>query len=413
MTAAAAPTANDTITCRLCGAPTHAIQTHLQQKHEGVTMDNYKSRFPDDETLSPYAKHLIDIESKKRAAASQSPVTDAAPAGQAQAAVSAQSAVAVSYLAPHSFVTKHMPLHELLEVEAKGEAINSRGQPIPINVFEPHPFKDFVPSRCFHHFEEVENAKDVLLGLELNKNVYVYGFHGTGKTSLVEQLCARTNRPLIRVQHSIGIEESHIVGQWTVKGGQTVWNPGLLQLAMRNGWVYLADEWDIAQPGVLSIYRPVLEGKALVIKEADDENRITIPHPAFRFIASGNTNGSGDETGMYQGTMMQAAPDMDRFPICIEVDYLPPEVEAKIVAGQARLNASDADKLVAFANKVREAYKTRQMTATMSLRPLIDAGELGVYKSSLRKGLQLSFLNKLSRVDRGVAEGLADRILGH
>ena len=87
-----------------------------------------------------------------------------------------------------------------------------------------------------------------------------------------------------------------------VKNGETVFELGPLPYAMKHGMVYCADEYDFAEPAVLSIYQSVLEGKPLIIKEADLENRVIKPHPNFRFCATGNTNGAGDSFGLYQGT---------------------------------------------------------------------------------------------------------------
>lgn len=164
-------------------------------------------------------------------------------------------------------------------------------------------------------------------------------------------------RPLLRVQHTLNTEESHIVGQWTAKGGETKFELGPLALAMKHGWVYLADEYDFALPSVLSVYQPVLEGKSLVVKEADAENRIIRPHENFRFVATGNTNGSGDETGLYQGTSIQNAANYDRFEVVLQARYMAHELEARILTNQAKIPESDAKRIVEFASRVREGFE--------------------------------------------------------
>jgi cobaltochelatase CobS len=250
------------------------------------------------------------------------------------------------------------------------------------------------------------------MAIELAKNLYVWGHAGTGKTTLIEQIMARTGRPVIRVQHSIGTEESHVLGQWVVRGGQTEFQPGLLPLAMRNGWTYLADEYDFGNPAVLSVYQPVLEpGKSLVIKDAPDEWRVVKPHENFRFIATGNTNGSGDDTGLYQGTQIQNAANYDRFGMVLEATYMAPELEAAILVQRCRIQKKNADQLVDFANRVREAYKNKEIASTISPRCLIDAADIGLRRANWRLGVTLAFVNKLSAVDRAVVDGVASRIL--
>lgn len=229
---------------------------------------------------------------------------------------------------------------------------------------------------------------------------------------LFEQVCARTNRPMLRVQHTVNTEESHIVGQWTVKGGQTVFELGPLPLAMLNGWTYLADEYDFGLPNVLSVYQPVLEGKPLVIKEADAANRIIKPHPNYRFVATGNTNGSGDETGLYQGTSIQNSANFDRFGVTIHKKYMKEDDEVRILMKKAGVHEDDAKNLAKFAKQVREAYDGSKISDIISPRALINGAKLGISKASFSKGIALAFTNKLSKVDQAVVEGLAQRIFG-
>jgi cobaltochelatase CobS len=196
-----------------------------------------------------------------------------------------------------------------------------------------------------------------------------------------------------------------------VRAGQTEFQPGLLPLAMRNGWTYLADEYDFGNPAVLAVYQPILEpGKSLVIKDAPDEWRVVKPHENFRFVATGNTNGSGDDTGLYQGTQIQNAANYDRFGMVLEATYMKPELESAILVNRAKVKKEHADKLVDFANRVRESYKNKEVSNTISPRCLIDAADIGLRKGSWRAGLTLSFINKLSAVDRAVIDGVASRV---
>lgn len=251
-----------------------------------------------------------------------------------------------------------------------------------------------------------------MIALELNINPYVWGHKGAGKSEMFDQIAARTGRPLVRIQHTSNTEESHIVGMWTVKNGETIFELGPLALAMKHGWMYLADEYDFAQPNVLSVYQAVLEGKPLYIKEADAANRVIKPHPNFRFAATGNTNGSGDETGLYQGTNLQNSANYDRFGSVIYKSYMKKEDESLIIQKRVGLCAEDADKLVDYANLVREQYANSKISDTISPRSLINAAMIGLRRNDYKHGLKLAFTNKLTQVDQQVAEDLAQRVFG-
>jgi cobaltochelatase CobS len=197
-----------------------------------------------------------------------------------------------------------------------------------------------------------------------------------------------------------------------VKDGATVFELGPLALAMQHGWLYMADEYDFALPNVTSVYQAVLEGKALVIKEADAANRVIKPNPNFRFLGTGTTNGSGDETGLYQGTNLQNAANYDRFGVVIQMNYMPKKQEMQVLINQSGLEKGDAERFVTFATMVREAFDGGKLSSTISPRTLITASRLGIKKGSWTAGLALSFSNKLSRIDREVVDGLMQRVFG-
>jgi len=256
----------------------------------------------------------------------------------------------------------------------------------------------------------IDLLKTVLLGLEARFNTYLWGHAGVGKTTIIEQACAHTKRPWIRVQHTRNMEESHVVGQWVVRDGHTVFELGPLPFAMKYGLTYVADEYDFAMPAVLSLYQPVLEGKALVIKDADQANRIIRPHPQFRFCATGNTNGTGDETGLYAGTLMQNAANYERFAIVEEVRYPEKKIEIGLVAAQGGVPTQDAEQLVSFANLVRESFTNGKIGLPVSPRALINAAQLGRRRGSIKTGLGLAYVNRLSRVDQQAVREIIDRM---
>lgn len=403
------------ITCEICGGKTHAIAIHLKKKQcsEAITLEAYQARFPDAPIMSDYAIQALEKKRAEEAAAAAAKAKEVeAETKKEEVVTEAPKPTAVEKLVASEkdkVVTK--ALHEVFELTGKN-AKNSKGGAIPVSCIDNTAFPEMVPETNNTYVHNIDDLKNVMLALELHINPYVWGHKGTGKSELFEQIAARTGRPFIRIQHTANTEESHIVGMWTVKDGATVFELGPLALAMKHGWLYLADEYDFALPSVLSVYQAVLEGKPLMIKEADAENRMIKPHPNFRFVATGNTNGSGDETGLYQGTNLQNSANYDRFGMVIEKKYMPKAQESIILQKRCGLIEADANKLVEFAGLVREAYDGQKISDTISPRTLINAATIGIKRGAFNVGIQLSFTNKLNRVDKETVEALAQRVFG-
>lgn len=379
------------IACEICGARIHSVQIHLRDGvHGETTVQDYQKAYPGAPLLSDAAKRKLE---------------------ERRASKKVEMATAAVIPMRGGEGVEKVAMHELFELGHSAAAKSASGKPIPITRLHGGD-ADLVPDIDNGYVYDLDSLKNVLLGLEDNIPVYVWGHMGTGKSTLIEQIAARTGRTMMRVQHTVNTEESHIVGQWTVKDGHTVFELGPLALAMKHGWLYMADEYDFALPNVTSVYQAVLEGKSLVIKEADAHNRVVKPHPNFRFVATGNTNGSGDETGLYQGTNIQNAANYDRFGVVIQMTYMPKKQEAQILINQAGLTKEDAEKFVTFATLVREAFDGGKLSSTVSPRTLITASRLGIKKGSWVAGLKLSFANKLSKIDREVVDGLMQRVFG-
>lgn len=393
------------IVCEICGSGVHSIELHLEKVHPGWgDLARYEREFPGKPIFSEIAKQKL---------------AEQKAAKEAAAATPAPSAPLRANLAAPPMSSTKKALHEVFGLPETTVGVkNNRGQPIPVTVYGKGDWQNMVPEVDPNYVFDVGTLKDGLMALELNLPWLSYGHAGTGKTTLVEQICARTNRPLLRIQHTINTEESHIVGQWTLRGGQTHFELGPLAMAMRYGWVYLADEYDFALPSVVGVYQPILErsaagkGKSLVIKDADIANRVIQPHDAFRFVATGNSNGSGDEHGLYQGVQIQNAANYDRFNICTRIEYMAPELEQKVIEGQAAVAAAEAQRFVEFGTAVRKAFDAKQISHTVSPRTLIAAAMIGKRRNSARIGLTLAFINKLSSVDREAVDSVAKRIFG-
>jgi cobaltochelatase CobS len=380
------------ITCKIDGALTHSIQKHLKDKYPDWTLERYMKEYPGEPIMSEYAKKILQDRQKQRE--TQTALTTALPAGAE---------------------VEQKPMAEIFELGAVKGALNARGQPIMVSTFKKLGLEDsiWIPEIDPDFVFDLDKLRTLLIGFEMNIPMLIWGYHGTGKTSLAEQIAARTGRPFVRVQHTANTEEAHVVGQYVVKDGATIWQDGPLSIAMRNGYTYCADEYDFAQPNVIAVYQPVLEGKPMLIKEAPPELRMVKPHPNFRFVATGNTNGAGDETGLYQGTMLQNAANYSRFGITLEISYLDPKIEKAILSAKSRVDAETASKFVDFADSVRKAFMGSKVSMTISPRELITAAKIGrIRGGDWKAGLEVGFMNRLTRADKQAIGEYAQRVFG-
>jgi cobaltochelatase CobS len=396
----ATPVEHETrIECRLCGAKVHSIELHLRKdpahQEKPVTLAEYQSQFPDAPIISAIAQQKV---------AEQKALRQKAAAAASEPTVSAD-------LSTVGFASTVDHLHELFSLGRVKAALNSRGEPIGITKYAPpEQFRDMVPDVDPNYVFNLDVLKTMIQGLEMRIPTYLWGHSGTGKTTIFEQIAARTGRPMFRVQHTANMEEEHVIGGWRLRGGETIFDLGPLPMAMKHGWLYMADEYDFARPEVTSLYQAVLEGKPLIIKEADEANRVIRPHPAFRIVATGNTNGQGDETGLYNGTTMQNAANYERFGIVEKMPYMEAAIEARLVSQQADIPLDDAKRLVDFAGRVRAEFDSSKLSNPISPRSLIYAGRIGLVRGSYLIGLEKAYINRLGTVDREAASQLAARV---
>ena len=376
------------VQCKIDGVWVHRIDLYLAHEYPHITVDQYQTEYPGAKLFSPA------LEAKRAEMAE--PVLE----------VAAMAAV----LDFPASVTKTFA--EVFEFGEAAAAKNKRGEPIKIDILGKNSeWAHFLPDIDKNYIFDIDLTKQVMMAVSLKMPMLMWGMHGTGKTTLILQFMARTNRPAIRIQHTVSTEEAHVLGQYVVRDGSTHFQPGPLAIAMKYGLVYIADEYDFALPSVTSVYQPVLEGHALVIKDAPPEWQLIRPHPNFRFFATGNTNGGGDETGLYQGTQMQNAANYSRFGITVEVGYMDAKKEAAAVASQSGIHTEDAAKLVSFAKHVREAYARGDIGTTVSPRELINAATLGrSMGGEWKQGLSMAYMNRLNKVDKEAVQQMAQRI---
>ena len=201
--------------------------------------------------------------------------------------------------------------------------------------------------------------------------IFITGLSGNGKTLMVEQACAKSNREMFRVNITVETDEDDLLGGFRLVNGETVWFDGPVIEAMRKGAVLLLDEVDLASTKIMCL-QPVLEGKGVFLKKI---NEYVDCQPGFNIVATANTKGKGDETGNFIGAGVLNEAFLERFPITVEQDYPVVGVEKKILGKVFdSLNISDnefIEKLVNWADIIRKTYMEGAIDELITTRRLV------------------------------------------
>src|SRR5678816_610974 len=218
----------------------------------------------------------------------------------------------------------------------------------------------------------------ICAGFGKNRRVMVQGYHGTGKSTHIEQVAARLNWPTVRINLDAHISRIDLVGRDAIvlKDGQQVteFREGLLPWALQHPVALVFDEYDAGRPDVMFVIQRVLEveGKLTLL----DQNRVIRPHRAFRLFSTTNTVGLGDTTGLYHGTQQINQGQMDRWSIVTTLNYLPHDKEVEIVLAKAKHYRNEAGrdivgKMVRVADLTRNAFMNGDISTVMSPRTVI------------------------------------------
>lgn len=408
---------SDKIKCNVCGEEVHSIAKHLKDAHgedsaKPMTLSEYETQFPGADLMSPMAKQRMAEIQKKKADAEAEAAKNAPPAGATPVAKEGAS----PDTAPVFF-------HEAFRFPSSVKSAYTKagkGIPCTSDARTGDGYDHMVPEWNENYILNPELTKTVMMALELHTPIYLFGHSGVGKSSIFKQMCAALKRKMFRFQHTVDTEESHIVGQWVVKPhidqhgnaiSTTEFELGPLPLAMMNGWLYLADEIDRCSPTVLSAYQAILEGEPLILKNAPAHMRIIKPHPLFAFAATGNTNGTGDQTGLYQATLTQDAATIERFGVVAYVDYPPEKQEIAMIAAATGLNEADAKKIRQFADEIRVKAFPNQVSLTIGPRVAINIARIGMMKADFIEGAMYAYCNRLPDAEKEAALGIAKRVL--
>lgn len=368
------PKALEKVTCKICGAAVHIMERHLTEDHDGMKLKTYLTKYPNAEILSQAAQMML--------------------------------------------AEKERDLRNFL-VDADISKVfgvkvfSGKRQMVPAWKY---PHKSTPAADGDYTFRQ-ETLKAVLYALVCNVRVLLSGPTGSGKSSVVQQVAARLNRPFTRLQCDNDLTRADFIGQMVLRNKETFFEYGLLPTAMREGHVLLIDEWDCANPSVAAVLQAVLEGEPLTITETGE---VIKPHPEFRIFATANTLGLGDETGMYHGTQPQNYAALDRFGIVLTVDYPLCSEELGVLARRVKfpetIEPKDKNailnKFIEVANLVRKSFVNGEIMGTMSTRTLINLATLFRDFGNHEIAYKLGYLNKLTSDDRKVVLELIQRVWG-
>ncbi len=241
------------------------------------------------------------------------------------------------------------------------------------------------------------------------------GYHGTGKSTHIEQVAARLNWPLIRINLDSAITRTDLLGrdQIILQDGEpiTQFQEGLLPWALQNPVALVFDEYDAGRPDVMFVLQRVLESDgALTLL---DQNRVLHPNSHFRLFATANTTGSGDSTGLYSGTHTLNQGQMDRWHITVSLNFMPAKVEEDLLNAKVPgLDKDIAHAMVAFAGLARESFRQGELSTVLSPRGVMSWGDNIRIFGDVAQAFWLSFGNRCDETDKIVLAELYQRAFG-
>jgi cobaltochelatase CobS len=267
---------------------------------------------------------------------------------------------------------------------------------------------EHVPEIDTAYVFDKETTLAILAGFAFNRRVMIQGYHGTGKSTHIEQVAARLNWPCIRVNLDSHISRIDLIGKDAIvlKDGKqiTEFREGILPWALQHPCALVFDEYDAGRPDVMFVIQRVLEveGKLTLL----DQNRVIQPHPAFRIFATANTIGLGDTSGLYHGTQQINQGQMDRWNIVATLNYLPHAQEVAIVMAKLGIDAADTvtkkrmSNMVALADLTRVGFIAGDISTVMSPRTVITWAENARIFGDIGFAFRVTFLNKCDEAER-------------
>ncbi|MFQ5533892.1 MAG: cobaltochelatase subunit CobS [Sphingomonadales bacterium] len=277
----------------------------------------------------------------------------------------------------------------------------------------------YVPPRDDSYLFDHETTLAILAGFAFNRRVMVQGYHGTGKSTHIEQVAARLNWPCVRINLDSHISRIDLIGKDAIvlKDGKqiTEFREGLLPWAVQTPTALVFDEYDAGRPDVMFVIQRVLEveGRLTLL----DQNRVIEPHPSFRLFATTNTIGLGDTTGLYHGTQQINQGQMDRWNIVTTLNYLPHDKEMGIVLAQTpSYDSPDGratiSKMVKVADLTRAGFIAGDISTVMSPRTVITWAQNHDIFRDIGFAFRVTFLNKCDELERATVAEYYQRCFG-
>ena len=270
---------------------------------------------------------------------------------------------------------------------------------------------DWVPEIDNSYVFDKQTTLAILAGFEHNRRVMIQGFHGTGKSTHIEQIAARLNWPCVRINLDSHISRIDLLGKDAIKlneGKQiTEFQEGLLPWSIQNPVALVFDEYDAGRPDVMFVIQRILEveGKLTLL----DQNKVITPHPSFRLFATTNTVGLGDMTGLYHGTQQINQGQMDRWHVLSTLNYLNPSLEFKVINSKlgnlkGAKNIEMIKNMIKLANLTRSGFANGDISTLMSPRTVISWGQnYKIFKDIIRS-FELTFLNKCDDIEKSIVK---------
>ena len=266
---------------------------------------------------------------------------------------------------------------------------------------------EYVPTLDESYKFDKNTTLAILAGFSHNRRVMIQGYHGSGKSTHIEQVAARLNWPCIRVNLDSHISRIDLLGKdaITLKDGKqiTEFKEGILPWALQTPTALVFDEYDAGRPDVMFVIQRVLEveGKLTLL----DQNKVISPHSGFRLFATANTVGLGDTSGLYHGTQQINQGQMNRWHIVSTLNYLDPELELKVVLSKVhgldnKEGVEIAKNMISVANLSRQGFANGDISTLMSPRTVISWAENYQIFNDLNKSFEITFLNKCDETER-------------
>ena len=317
-------------------------------------------------------------------------------------------------------VIERKPAHRLDKPDTTVSAREAFGLDIDMQIPAFSESSEYVPNRDDAYLFDHDTTLAILAGFARNRRVMIQGYHGTGKSTHIEQVAARLNWPCIRVNLDSHISRIDLIGKdaIVIRDGKQVteFREGILPWALQNPVALVFDEYDAGRADVMFVIQRVLEvdGKLTLL----DTNKVIHPHPSFRLFSTANTVGLVDTTGLYHGTQQINQGQMDRWNVVTTLNYLPHDAEVDIVLAKCPTykgaeKREMVSKMVTCADLTRAGFMAGDISTVMSPRTVITWAEnADIFGGDLKLAFRLTFLNKCDEVERSIVAEYYQRCFG-